>query len=114
MWIRAFGGLVRFLLRFLSLVSLAAATIAGAMDSIQSVAASRVVIASFGESWKSLSPATYEKWRPLLAETGQSHFYDSIVQWVLAQPAFAVLLVLSLLLWVIGYRRPPVSQGLTA
>lgn len=103
---------MRFLLRFLSLVSLAAATIAGTIDSIQSVAASLVVITSFGDSWKSVSPSTFAKWSPLFSQAGKPHFYDSAAQWVLLQPAFAVLLAVSLFLWMLGYRKVSISPGL--
>ena len=38
----------------------------------------------------------------------------SAALWVLSQPAFAVLLAVSLFFWVIAYRRPPVAGRFTA
>lgn len=105
---------MRFLLRFVSLVSLAAATIAGTLDSIQSVAASKVLITSFADGWKELHASSFDKWYPYLSHPDQPHFYDSAARWLLVQPAFAVLLAVSLLLWVIAYRKAPVPSGLAA
>jgi hypothetical protein len=34
--------------------------------------------------------------------------------WVLSQPAFAVLLAISLFFWVIAYKRQPIAGRFTA
>ena len=40
--------------------------------------------------------------------------WDPAALWVLSQPAFAVLLAVSLFFWMIAYRRPPVAGRFTA
>ncbi|MGK6314553.1 hypothetical protein [Neorhizobium sp. DT-125] len=98
--------IVEGVFRLLSALALLAAIVAGTLDSIQSVSASSVRLTSLGNAWLNLAPesltfaeisaGTYispDIWRPFVAP-------------VLAQPAFAVFLVIALIFWMAGYRRP--------
>ena len=105
---------MRFLLRFASLVALVAATIAGTLDSIQSVAASGVVMTSAGDAIQDLSPSALVAFQSAVSYYLHPSIYNHAVGWVLSQPAFAVLLVISLLLWMIAYRRPPAAGRFAA
>jgi len=105
---------MRFLLRLASLVALAAAVIAGTIDSIQSVAASAVVMTPISDAWQDVSPATLTSLQSSLSYYVHPRFYTFIFQWLMLQPAFAVFLVIALLLWMIGYRKPPVAGRFTA
>ena len=111
---RASEELMRFLLRLASLVALAAAVIAGTIDSIQSVAASAVVMTPISDAWQDVSPATLTSLQSSLSYYVHPRFYTFIFQWLMLQPAFAVFLVIALLLWMIGYRKPPVAGRFTA
>jgi hypothetical protein len=102
-------GSMRFLLRFASLVALVVAVIAGTIDSIQSVAASSVVLTPMGDAWKDVSPSSLATLQSLISYYIHPRLYDLAVQWLLFQPAFAVFLVISLLLWMIAYKKPPVA-----
>lgn len=106
--------LLRFLLHFLSLLALVLAIACGVFDSIQSVSASVPVFTSLGNTWLNIDPVGLtlaemsaddyigaDVWRPFVAP-------------VLAQPAFAVFLVLSLILWMAGYQRPVAATRFTA
>ncbi|TWF52916.1 hypothetical protein FHW37_104185 [Neorhizobium alkalisoli] len=97
---------LRFLLHFISLLALVAAIVAGTLDAIQSVSSSDVVMTSLGNAWLNFDPEgltlaemsadTYigtDIWRPYVAP-------------MLAQPAFAIFLVLALVFWIAGYSRP--------
>lgn len=105
---------MRFLLRFFSLISLAVATIAGTIDSIQSVAESTVVMTSLGDAWKSLSPSTLEKLQFLVSLENGGRILNPVIEWILVQPAFAVLLAVALLMWVTAYRRMPAAGRFAA
>jgi hypothetical protein len=105
---------MRFLLRFASLVSLVVATIAGTIDSIQSVAASAVVITPVGDAWQDVSPATLEKLQSAVSFYIHPRLYTEGVGWVLSQPTFAVFLAISLVLWMLAYRKSPVAGRFTA
>jgi hypothetical protein len=102
-------GSMRFLLRFASLVALVVAVIAGTIDSIQSVAASAVVLTPMGDAWKDVSPSSLTTVQSLISYYIHPRLYNLAVQWLLFQPAFAVFLVISLLLWMIAYKKPPVA-----
>ena len=96
---------MRFLFRFMSLVALVFAVVAATFDSIQSVAASSVVLTSLGSAIQSLSPPTLSLIRERSAGWfGEGAIGDGVAL-VLLQPAFTVLLVLSLAFWMMGYKR---------
>lgn len=105
---------MRFLSRFFSLICLAVATIAGTIDSIQSVAASAVVVTSLGDAWKSVNQSTFERLEATMAGDDGSLLYAPAVQWLLSQPAFAVFMAISLLLWMVAYRRLPAAGRFAA
>lgn len=100
---------VRFLLRFASLVALVVAVVAGTIDSIQSVAASAVVMTPMEDAWKDVSPSSLANVQSLISYYVHPRLYDLVMQWLLFQPAFAVFLVISLLLWMVAYKKPAVA-----
>ncbi|MCM2473643.1 hypothetical protein HGO38_09150 [Rhizobium sp. CG5] len=105
---------MRFFFRLLSLVALAIAVLAGAIDSIESVASSEVVMTSLGAAWVDVSSSTL----PLVQAAVEHYMGDWIwrnaVAWVLGQPAFAVFLLLALLLWMCGYKKPSLAGRFAA
>jgi hypothetical protein len=107
-------GVMRFLLRLASLVALAVAVIAGTIDSIQSVAASAVVMTPMADAWQDVSPSSLLALQSSVAYYIHPRFYAFVFQWLMLQPAFAMFLVLSLLLWMVGYQKPPVAGRFTA
>jgi hypothetical protein len=98
--------LVRTVFHFLSLVALVAAIMAGTLDAIESVSSSAVVMTSLGNHWQNLDVVSLT----LAEEAFASYISADAWRWavapVLAQPAFGVFLVIALLFWMIGYRRP--------
>lgn len=102
---------MRFLFRFISILALVAAVIAGTIDAIRSVAAGRTLLTSLGAAWTDLSPATLAALRQAIRNDVSGHALAAGLQFVLAQPAFAVLLVLSLLFYWAGYRRRRHAAG---
>ncbi|MDP2118863.1 MAG: hypothetical protein U1A06_15165 [Hoeflea sp.] len=96
---------MRFVARVASMVFLVFAVIAGLVDSIQSVAAGKLVLTALMDSWMANSPASLALVDNLFATYLPSWVWDIGVTWVLAQPAIAVFLVLSLLFHLAGHRR---------
>jgi DMSO reductase anchor subunit len=97
--------------RFFSFVFLAVAILAGALDSIRSVSTSTVSIVSLAAAWFDIFPALLA-----MAEAAVTHYiHPEAWRWVAmclsGLPAFAVLLGLSLLCWMIGYRKPKRQIG---
>lgn len=105
---------MRFLLRFLSLLLLVGAVMAGIVDSIQSVASEAVVVMPFGGALFSLNPEILA-----VAETySLTHLppiiWNGFAEWLLLQPASGVFLVLSLLFWCLGFKREPAAGRFAA
>lgn len=96
---------MRFVARALSLMFLVIAVIAGLVDAIQSVASGRPALTALGQAWTDASPDTLALVGGLFAANLPEWAWDPGAQWVLAQPAFAVFLGLSLLFYLAGYRR---------
>ena len=105
---------MRFLLRFASLVALVVAVIAGTIDSIQSVAASAVVMTPMEDAWNDVSPSTLAMLQSTISYYLHPRVYDDALQWILFQPAFAVFLAISLILWMIAYKREPAAGRFAA
>ena len=95
---------MRLVLRLLSLLVLVLAVIAGVVDAVQSIAADTLVMTPLGVAWADVSPATLDALRgwfeavaPPVAAAG--------LESVLGRPASLALLALSLVLYLLGYRR---------
>lgn len=105
---------MRFLLRFLSLLFLVAAVIAGILDSIQSVASGTVVIMPFGAAIFSVDPDILSAAEAYSLAHMPAYIWNGFAEWLLLQPAFAVFLVLSLLFWLLAYKRVPAAGRFAA
>jgi hypothetical protein len=101
---------MRLLLRFLSLLFLAAAVIAGIVDSIQSVAGETVALTPFGAALFSINPQILAAAEAYFRAHVSAYLWDTLVEWLLLQPAFMVFLALSLIFWLIAYKREPTSR----
>lgn len=105
---------MRFVLRFFSLLFLAAAVIVGIIDSIQSVASETVALTPLGAALFSVNPGILAAAETYFQTHISAAFWDSVVEWILLQPAVVVFLILSLLLWLIAYKREPAAGRFAA
>lgn len=96
---------MRFVARVVSMIFLVFAVIAGLVDAIQSVAAGQPILTQLMEAWSSNSPETLELVGGLFQTYLPAWAWDPGALWVLAQPAFAVFLVVSLVFYLAGHRR---------
>ena len=96
---------MRFLFKFLSLLFLSVAIIAGVVDALQSVALDKIVLTSFGETWFEFHPGSLNLSQALIQRYVHPMIWDPGVQWVLLQPTIAVFLVLAFLFYILSYRR---------
>lgn len=105
---------MRFLLRLASAVALFAAVLAGVVDAIQSVAASELVMTSLGDDLGVLGADT-ASWIQFAERSDTAPtIWHLILHWVLMQPAFAVLALLALILWMAGYKKRPAAGRFAA
>jgi hypothetical protein len=105
---------MRFVLRFLSLIFLAAAAIVGIIDSIQSVASETIALTPLGSALFSVNPGLLAAAESYFQMHVSAVFWDTFVEWMLLQPAAVVFLLLSLLLWVIAFKRQPAAGRFAA
>jgi predicted membrane protein len=98
--------LIRTFFHLLSLLCLIAAIMTGTLDSIESVSSNAVVVTSLGNHWQNVDVVSLA----LAEQAVGNYIHPDLWRWalapLLAQPAFAIFLALSLLFWMIGYRRP--------
>jgi len=106
--------LIRFVFRVLSLVALCIAVVAGVLDSIASVSASEVVVTPLGIAWLELSPDTLNVVSDTVQRDWGPKAWGFAIRWLLPLPAFSVFLALSLVLWMIGYKRRPAAGRFAA
>ncbi|NWJ24447.1 hypothetical protein [Rhizobium sp. RM] len=97
-------------LRFLSFLFLAAAIVQGVFDSIRSVSTSSINVTGILSLWGYAFPASRA-----MVETGVAHYiHPEAWRWIenalVMLPAFAMLLALSLLCWMLGYKKHRLSR----
>lgn len=97
---------VRFMFRLASFGALCVAVIAATLDSIASVSASQFVVTPLRLAWVEIAPASLVGFRAFVETSIGASAWRLFDAWFLPQPAFALLLGLALLLWMVGYRKP--------
>jgi hypothetical protein len=97
---------MRALLHFLSLVFLIAAVIAGVSDTVQSFAVDKMTLTTGFDVWQFLSDESYAALRSWMSSLRGGAILDQGLDRLVLQPAFALLLGLSLIFWIVGYKKP--------
>jgi hypothetical protein len=105
---------MRFLLRFASFLALVMGVLVASVDAIQSVSASQPVLTSLAAALASGGDATLALVQSLERPHANGAFLDPVIRWLLQQPAFAFFLLIALLLWMIGYKRPHAAGRFSA
>jgi hypothetical protein len=105
---------MRFLLRFASFLALVAGVLVASVDAIQSVSASQPVLTPLSTALVTGGASTQALVEVLERPHANGAFWDPAIRWSLQQPAFAFFLLVALLLWMIGYKRPPVAGRFSA
>jgi hypothetical protein len=96
--------MIRFVFRLAAMVALATAVIMAVLDTTRTVAASHLVLTPLKASWGAVSPDTLAAAEAFVRDKVQPLVWDTVVDWILNQPGFAVFAVLALLLYAIGYK----------
>lgn len=105
---------MRFLLRFASFLALVAGVLVASVDAIQSVSASQPVLTPLSTALAAGGSSTQSLVDALERPHANGAFLDPVIRWVLQQPAFAFFLLIALVFWMIGYKRPPVAGRFSA
>jgi hypothetical protein len=99
--------MIRFLLRFIGLICLAAAFILVIYDGTKSIAANRLFITSTRTLWELINAGSLQKLKPLLDPYAHGFLWDPVMVSILAAPSWSLLGGFGILLLLLGRRRKP-------
>jgi hypothetical protein len=101
------AAMIRFLLRFIGLICLAAAFILVIYDGTKSIAGNRLFITSVRILWELINAASLQKLKPLIEPYAGGILWDPGMVAILAAPSWSLLGVFGILLLVLGRRKKP-------
>src|SRR5690242_7808241 len=99
--------MIRFVLRFLGLICLAAAFILAIYDGTRSIAANRVFLTSIRTLWELINAGSLTQMKPLLSPYAGGVLWDPGMLAILNAPAFTLLGCLGVVLLMLGRRKKP-------
>ena len=99
--------MIRFMLRFLGLLCLAAGFILIIYDGTKSIAGSGMAITSVRTLWETVNAASLQSLRPLIEGYIGALAWDPVFVSFLLAPSWAVLGLLGIVLIVLGRKRRP-------
>ena len=99
--------MIRFLFRFIGLISLAAAFILLIYDGTKSIAGNRLFLTSMRTLWELINAASLQKLRPMIDPYAGGFFWDPVMVSILAAPSWSLLGGFGILLLLLGRRKKP-------
>jgi hypothetical protein len=99
--------MIRFLLRTLGLLFLAAAFIFLVYDGTRSIAANVLLYSKVDEIWSLLHTASLQQLQPAIEKHAPPWLWDPLVTTVLDAPAVIVLGIIGAILVLLGRRKKP-------
>jgi hypothetical protein len=100
--------MIRFLFRFLGLVTLAAAFIFVVYDGVRFIANQRLDFTTVGYVWASVHQASLEQFRPAVERNLAPWLWQALIQpYFLEQPASLLLLIVGAIFILLGRRKRP-------
>lgn len=99
--------MIRFLLRFIGLLSLAAAFILVIYDGTKSIAANTLYLTSARTLWELINAASLAKLKPALMPYAGGILWDPVMVSILAAPSWGLLGGFGVLLLLLGRRKKP-------
>jgi peptidoglycan/LPS O-acetylase OafA/YrhL len=99
--------MIRFLLRFIGLVALAAAFILVIYDGTKSIASNGMSITSVRALWQLVNEASLAKLEPMLKPYAGGLLWDPLMTGILSSPSWALLGILGIIFILLGRKRRP-------
>jgi hypothetical protein len=99
--------MIRFLLRFVGLICLAAAFILVVVDGMKSIVDNRLSITSVRALWELINAGSLQKLKPLIEPYAAGFLWDPVMIAILAAPSWSLLGVFGILLLLLGRRKKP-------
>ena len=99
--------MIRFLFRFIGLISLAAAFILVIYDGTKSIAGNSLSLTTVRALWELINAGSLAKVKPLIDHYAGGLLWDPVMLSILAAPAWALLGIFGILLLIIGRKKKP-------
>ena len=99
--------MIRFLLRFVGLILLAAAFILVVYDGTKSIAGNGLSLTTVQALWELINPASLAALKPMIEPYARGLLWDPLAVSLLAAPAWSLLGVIGILLLFLGRKRRP-------
>src|SRR5450432_364583 len=99
--------MIRFLLRTLGLLFLAAAFVFVVYDGTKSIAANALVYTKVSEVWTLLHAASLQQLQPFIEKNATPWLWDPVAVTVLNAPALVALGIVGAILVILGRRKKP-------
>jgi hypothetical protein len=99
--------MIRFLLRFLGLICLAAAFILVIYDGTKSIAGNALSLTTVRALWELINAGSLAKLKPLLEPYAGGLLWDPGMLAILAAPSWGLLGVVGILLVLLGRKKKP-------
>jgi hypothetical protein len=99
--------MIRFLLRFVGLICLAAGFILLIYDGTKSIAGNRLFLTSVRTLWELINAGSLAKLEPVIRSYAGGYLWDPLMVAILAAPSWGVLGVLGIFFLVLGRKRKP-------
>jgi hypothetical protein len=99
--------MIRFLLRFIGLLNLAAAFILVIYDGTKSIAGNAFSFTSVRALWDLINAASLARFEPLLKPYAGGLIWDPVMTGILSAPSWALLGFFGIVLILLGRKRRP-------
>ena len=99
--------MIRFLLRFIGLICLAARFILMIYDGTKSIAGNMVFLTSVRTLWELINAGSLAKLKPMIEPYAGGFLWDPLMVAILAAPSWSLLGAFGIIFLVLGRRRKP-------
>ena len=99
--------MIRFLLRFIGLICLAAGFILLIYDGTKSIAGNRLFLTGVRTLWELINAGSLAKLKPTIQSYAGGFLWDPLMVTILAAPSWGVLGGLGIMLLLLGRKKKP-------
>jgi hypothetical protein len=99
--------MIRFLLRFIGLICLAAGFILLIYDGTKSIAGNRLFLTSVRTLWELINAGSLARLEPAMQSYAGGYLWDPLMVAILAAPSWGLLGVLGILFLLLGRKKKP-------
>ena len=99
--------MIRFLLRFIGLICLAAGFILLIYDGTKSIAGNRLFLTSVRALWELINASSLAKLEPTIQSYAGGYMWDPVMMTILSAPSWGLLGGIGIILLLLGRKKRP-------